>query len=214
MTLVLNIFLQCILVASLALFLYVLVRQVFQAPNGDELLYRSLALVGGAVVALGAQVSGVSFATFTVHALSQARPVGFGVGLLATVLPGGVGAVIGWYYVRVKNRSGIRAMRYVIFIGMLTVVGFAEIYGVATSTKGVILGAAALPNAAFVVGIVLTIVLTANAADEVPGTASPVGFMKRVIQRRRSGDTVSAAVRDATLGAETAPRRANPWARN
>lgn len=214
MAIALNLLLHGVLLGSLALFLFVMVQMVAREPIHTERVYRVLALVAGAVVALGAQASGVSFATFTVHSLAGARPASAGVSLVAALVPGGVGALVGWYFVRVNKRSSVKALRFVTFIGMLTAVGFAEIYAVATSTKGVILGVAAIPNASFVAGIVLSVLITADVPGEAREGSNRLGFLSQLLRGRASGEKLSSSLRGIALNDEKTPRRTNPWARD
>ena len=68
------------------------------------------------------------------------------------LIPGGIAAGFGWYLVLLIKKSRPRAA-VMAFLGMLTAVAFGEIFAVATKTRGVELGAAALPNASFIVGL-------------------------------------------------------------
>jgi hypothetical protein len=158
---VLNVFLDLLLAGSLLLFGYGLIQMVIREQNRKEQLLLSMALVAGAVVALGAQASGVGFATYTVDALTGARPGGAFVKTISVLVPGGLAAGLGWYFLRIMQRSAAKGLRLMSFLGMLTVVGFAEIYAQATNTKGVVLGAAAIPNASFVAGLILSLLVLA-----------------------------------------------------
>lgn len=136
-----------------------IVRITLTTQDPIERAIRGVALLAGALVALGAQATGGSFASFTVTALSGSRPAGAGVELLAAIIPGGVGVGMGWYIIRSLNRNEAIAVRILAFIGMLAAVSFTEVYALATKTRGVFLGAAAIPNAAFILGVMLYIVL-------------------------------------------------------
>ena len=162
---VLNIVLDVLLGGSLVLFLWLLIEMVVRESSKGERLMRSLALVCGAIVALGAQATGVGFASFTVEALTGN---GSGEGIakfLSIVLPGGVAAAFGWYFTQVMRRNAVMGMRLVSFLGMLTVISFTVIFAEATKTQGVFLGAAAIPNASFVVGLILSVIFLTPTAD-------------------------------------------------
>ena len=162
---VLNIVLDVLLGGSLVLFLWLLIEMVVRESSKGERLMRSLALICGAIVALGAQAAGVGFASFTVEALTGN---GSGEGIakfLSIVLPGGLAAAFGWYFTQVMRRSAVMGLRLVSFLGMLTVISFTVIFAEATKTQGVFLGAAAIPNASFVVGLILSVVFFTPTAD-------------------------------------------------
>jgi hypothetical protein len=163
----LNVLLDLLLGGSLLLFGYLLIDMVVRASDPTEKLMRSLSLVGGAVIALGAEASGVSLASFTVDTLTGARPGGEAFKTLAVIVPGGIAAAFSWYFVRVMRRSADMGLRLMSFLGMLTVVTFAVVFAQATDTKGVILGSAAIPNASFVAGLIFgVVVFTPTAADD------------------------------------------------
>jgi hypothetical protein len=162
---VLNILLDVTLGGCLAFFLVLLVNMVVREPDPDERLMRSLALVAGALVALGAQAAGVGFASYAVDALAGTGPGGQGVKILSIVVPGGVAAAFGWYFMRVMRRSTAMGLRWMSFLGMLTVVTFTVIFAQATNTQGVFLGAAAIPNTSFVVGLIFSVLAFRRPAD-------------------------------------------------
>jgi hypothetical protein len=169
---VLNIILDVLLGGSLALFFWLLIDMILREPSKGERFMRSLALICGAIVALGAQASGVGFASFIVEALTGTRPGGGIVKFLSIVIPGGLAAAFGWYFTQVMRRSAMMGMRLVSFLGMLTVISFAVIFAEATETQGVFLGAAAIPNASFVVGLIFSVIVFTPAADDMDGASA------------------------------------------
>lgn len=164
-TTVLNVLLYVFLLTSLVIFFAILIGMVVFAPPRER-FPRSLALIGGAVVALAAEVTGVGFADYIVDALAGSSPAGQGVKLLAIVIPGGAAVAFGWYFSYALERSTLKAMRWMILLGMLTLVTFATILAEATKTQGVFLGDAAIPNASFIVGLILSILAFGGAEDE------------------------------------------------
>jgi hypothetical protein len=159
MGLVLNIFEQALLLGSLVVFTVFIFWHTTRTSNRQELALRVISLFTGAMVVVGAQASGLSFATFSVDALSNAQTGAAGARIAGTVIPGAVGAWMGWYLTHSMRRDEDVALRIMAFVGMLAASSFAAIYVVAVDKHGANLGAAALPNISFVVGIFLYIML-------------------------------------------------------
>src|SRR5690349_5505089 len=100
MELGLNIFVHLLLVGSLAAFLYVVVKSALVEIDATEKVLRLMAMFAGALVALGANVSGLSYAEFTVGALAGARAPSAAAAALSSVIPALLGAGLGFYMVR------------------------------------------------------------------------------------------------------------------
>lgn len=166
MAIAFNIVMHALLIVSMLSFLAALVSMVVRTDDQAERLRRSLALFAGAMVIIGAQASGVSFALFSTGALGTARGASLAANVVSSVIPALAGVGLGFYAVRVYRRSDARAMRIVCFIGMLALAAFAEVYAQATNTNGVLLGAAALPNLTFTVGVVLVFIFGDTAAEK------------------------------------------------
>lgn len=203
LAIVLNVLLDILLGGSLLLFLVLLVQMVVQEPNPGERMMRALALVCGALLALGAQAAEVGIASYTVETLTGTRPGGEFFKAMSAMVPGGIAVAMGWYFVRAMRRSTQMALRLVSFLGMLTVVTFIVIFAEATNTQGVFLGAAAIPNASFVIGLIGSVIIFNTPADAPKGfdRLAPLGDLLR--RRRGSKD-----------GAEAAPEpqaRRNPF---
>lgn len=213
MATVLNIALDLLLGGSLVFFVIALIQLVIREENTQERLLRAMALVAGAVVALGAQAAHVGFASYTVDALSGARPSGSFFKTIAVVIPGGVGATFGWYFLRVMRRSAAKGLRLISFLGMLTIVGFAEIFAQATNVQGVELGAAAIPNASFVSGMILSVLVLAADPSEAPGTPSHRWSSLGDLVRRRAPQAAAFVQEDGEAhGTRSgAAKRANPF---
>jgi hypothetical protein len=202
LTTVLNIALDAILAGTLLLFLVVLVGMVVTERDRDERFMRSLALVAGALVALGAQAAGISYASYAVDALAGTGPGGGAVKFLSIVIPGGVAAAFGWFFMRAMRHSTAMGLRWMSFLGMLTVVTFGVIFAQATETQGVFLGAAAIPNTSFVVGLIFSVLAFRRPADAPDGIGfadSMLELFNRVRQPRASGGS-------------SAPKARNPFA--
>ena len=184
MATVLNVLLDLLLGGSLLIFVWLLIDMVVRATDQRERVIRSLALIGGAVIALGAESSGVSFADFTIDSLTGARPGGEAFRLAAVAVPGGISALFGWYFVRVMNRDADMGLRLMSFLGMLTVVAFAVIFAQATNVQGVILGAAAIPNASFVAGLIFSVVVFTPTSDGARRKAGRLSSFRDFVRRR------------------------------
>jgi hypothetical protein len=168
MTVVLNVFLNVLLLAALVGFVFAIAWMAFWSTDVPfERAMRAFAFFAGALVVLGAQASGVGFAQYAVKSLAGVRPAGGGVKFLVTIIPGGAGVAMGWYITRAWKKHEVIAFRFLAFVGMLAATAFAVIYAQAFHVKGVRLGAAILPNVAFVVGLILYMMI-----KFVPGSAS------------------------------------------
>ncbi len=165
MTVLLNIFLHMMLIGSLILFVLYGVIVTFQTNSLLERLIRLGAWFSGAMVVIGAQAGGLSFADFTVNALSGTRPASDIAKLMGALIPGALGVALASYLTNSVRRSNNVAIRVMAFVGMLAATQFAEIYAAAMSANGLEIGAAAIPNLSFVVGIVMYIVLTWDPED-------------------------------------------------
>ncbi|TWP32997.1 hypothetical protein [Leekyejoonella antrihumi] len=186
MALVFNILLHALLVLSMLAFLVALLFMAFRTGDGTERLRRCLALFAGAMVVVGAQASGVSFAVFAARSLAHARGASTAAHLFAVIVPAAVGVGLGYYFVRVYRRSEVFGLRMLCFVGMLALAAFAEVYASATHTRGVFLNAAALPNLSFVVGLVLVFVFGDSGNDH-----RAVADVLRSLSRGRMGQAAS-----------------------
>src|ERR1035437_3062868 len=103
MALAFNIVLNGLLIAAMAFFVVALVALILATQEPLERALRAAAAFTGALVVLGAQASGVSYANFIVKSLEQNKTVG--IGFLAAGLPALAGVGIGWYFVHSMKRS-------------------------------------------------------------------------------------------------------------
>jgi magnesium-transporting ATPase (P-type) len=189
-----NIVLNALLIAAMAFFVVALVALILATQEPLERALRAAAAFTGALVVLGAQASGISYANFIVKALEQNKTIG--IGFLAAGLPAVAGVGIGWYFVHSMKRSDTLTIRLLAFIGMLATASFASVYVVALSKNGADLGKAAIPNISFAVALLLYVVLKidtkatrrsrprtggslfsrlANGMNRFDGTPDPVG---------------------------------------
>ncbi len=153
---------------------------VFKTDDRVERAIRGAAVFCGAMVVLGAQAAGLTFTEFIVNSLSGASALGQGAVLVGAVVPSAMGLLIGMALLRALRQSEDKAIRVIAFVGTLAATQFAQICAVAVDTNGVRLGAAAVPNISFVVGVLLYVVLkydrkTRRGARPTPGLADLVG---------------------------------------
>jgi hypothetical protein len=94
------------------------------------------------------------------------------------------------------------------FLGMLTVVAFAVIFAQATNVRGVSLGAAAIPNASFVAGLIFSVVVFSPTSDGSPRKGSGMARFRDLLRRR--GGRRAGFVPGAEAPA-TAPAARNPF---
>ena len=171
----LNVLLNTMLIGSMLAFAGCCVWAALDDSNLMERVLRFGMLFSGALVVLGAQASGLSFAQLIANSLnsSGAAPVITGV-----VVPGATGIAVGLFLIRSAQASGIVAIRVMILVGMLATAQFAELYANALAKHGVALGSSVLPNISFVVGILLYLGLRLNPRDlkrgfRMPGQTEP-----------------------------------------
>lgn len=158
MSILFNVVLHVLLLGAMAAFGITLFVTAFRAPNPAERLRRFLGLFVGAMIVLGAQAGGVSFALFTASALSSGRAASAGAAAIAAIIPAIAGLGLGFYMVRVYRKSEILGLRVLCFLGMLSLIAFIEVYAVATHTNGVFLGVSAVPNISFAAGVGLVLI--------------------------------------------------------
>jgi hypothetical protein len=158
MAIVFNVLLHILLVGAMGAFAITLFVTAFRAPTLAERLRRYLGLFLGAMIVVGAQAGGVSFAVFTAGALASGRGPSAAAGLIASVIPALTGLGLGFYMVHVYRQSEKLGLRLLCFLGMLALVAFIEVYAVATHTNGVFLGVSAVPNVAFAAGVGLVLI--------------------------------------------------------
>jgi hypothetical protein len=159
MSIFLTVLLNLMLVGSMLAFVACSVLLTLQTDDRFERLIRFGALFAGAMIVIGANAAGLSFAEFIVEAVSTNRPAGAAAKIVAAAVPAGLGVGLGCYLTNSMRRNRNVAIRVMALVGMLAATQFAEIYATAFTEHGPNVGAAAIPNLAFVVGIILWLVL-------------------------------------------------------
>ena len=205
MSIALNIVEQVLLAGSLVLFIFLVVRQSIGEADPNERIRRVAALAVGALVAVGSQQSGLSYATFTVKSLSHTRATSAGAVALATIVPGLMGVGIGFLLTRRFRSSQRVAMRLMGFVAMLAGTAFLQIYIHAADKRGVSLGATAIPNVAFVAGILLTYILI----DDEKGQRAKMSLLAETALRRFKDKPGTASANPTAVGLD--PFRRDPF---
>ena len=137
-----------------------LFRLTLAHEDNTERFYRILALFLGAMIALGANLSGVGYSVFAADALSNARVTSAGAAVVSSIIPALAGTGLGFLVAWLLKRQDDRSMRVLCLVGMLSLISFLVVYALAVSAKGLFLGAAAVPNLAFVTGLGLVVLMT------------------------------------------------------
>lgn len=160
-----NIALDVLLVGALLVFALLLGEMAIGSAETRERFLRSLALAGGAIFALGAQVTGIDFAGSVVDSLVGSDPAGTAAKLLLAILTGLVAAAFGWYFTQVVLRSEIWGVRLACALGAITIIGLTLILAEAIHVQGLFLKAAAIPDIAFTVGLIAGVIFSAPGAE-------------------------------------------------
>jgi hypothetical protein len=162
MSFLINLILNLLLVGSMIAFVGLGVVAAVRPPDPIERLIRFGALFAGAMIVVGAQVAGLTYSQFIVDSLSSTQPQNLVAKILWAIVPGGLGAGLGYYLTERARQSTNIAIRIMILIGMLAAGQFAQIYTAAVSEHGLDIGPVAIPNLSFVVGLLLWFVLNQN----------------------------------------------------
>jgi hypothetical protein len=198
-----NIALDVLLVGTLLVFALLLGEMAIGSSETRERFMRSLALAFGAIFALGAQVTGVDFAGSVVDSLVGADPAGTGTKLLMAVLAALVAAAFGWYFTQVVLRGETWGVRLACGLGAITIVGLTVILAEAIYEQGLFLEAAAIPNFAFMVGLIGGVIFSVPAADA--STGGRGGVLTDLIGKLAKG-------RGASGDGTRSPERRSPFA--
>jgi len=165
-SIVFSVLLHILFFGAMIAFAVVLVRTALSSDQPRERFFRFLALFLGAMIVLGAQVSGVSFSVFAAGALSQAQVSSAGAAIVSGIIPALAGTGLGFYMVYVYRKRDPRAFRVLCFVGMLSLASFLTVYAIALNANGLFLGAAAIPNLTFTAGVGLVILFGAEKRTE------------------------------------------------
>lgn len=161
----LHIILHLFLVGSFVAFMVGLVKLVQDAPDAADRTMRYLALFLGALVVVGSQAYGASYADFIISSLSESRSAAFR--FFGALLPAAAGVGLGYYLTRGMKRGSERVIRVLILVGTLCVTQFALMYAIAVDQSGSTeIGKEVAPNVAFVTGLGLVLMLNYGVSDQ------------------------------------------------
>lgn len=163
-----------LLLGSAAFFAWI-VFQVAVSDSEDRPL-RVLAIFTGALIVIGADAAGLSYAGFVTEALGVNKPLTFGV--FAVAVPAAGGTFLAWYLIWATGRSYNKAMRLFTLVGTLALVQFLLVYVEAATQNGLDIGAAVVPNLVFIVGFFLYMILNFE-----PGKAPKGSGLKDKVNR-------------------------------
>jgi UDP-N-acetylmuramyl pentapeptide phosphotransferase/UDP-N-acetylglucosamine-1-phosphate transferase len=152
------ILLNVVIVFTIVAFLASVIFLCLRTDDHTERTRRLLSLLLGVLVVAGAQAAKISYPDFLAKSLSSSKPSGGAVLFFATVIPGGAGVGMGWYMTYVYRHNPRMAARILPLVGILATGALAGIYANASNARGLHLGVAAIPNIAFVAGVIFYLV--------------------------------------------------------
>lgn len=183
-----NIALDALLIGGLLIFALLLGEMAIGSDDTRERFLRCMALVGGAILALGARVSGIDFTNSIVNSLVGSDPAGTEGKLLIAVLTALVAAAFGWYFTQVVLVRANRGVRLACALGALTIVGLALLLAEAISVQGLFLEAAAISNFAFMVGLIGGVIFSVPSAEASQGGRGVLTNLVGKLAKSRAGD--------------------------
>jgi hypothetical protein len=199
MSIVFSIFLNAFLIVVMVVFLTSLAALVVSTTEPLERAVRAASAFVAALVVVGSQAGGLSYANFIVKSLEHNRTVGFS--FLAAGLPAIAGVGIGWYFVHLMKKSDDLTIRVLTFIGMLAVASFASIYAVGLSKHGANLGKAAIPNVSFAVASLLYVILKIDTKSSSKSKSRSSGnFFSKLVGRFNQSESRTPTVERDRLG--------------
>jgi hypothetical protein len=130
---------------------------VFNTKGWAERIVRGLAIFAGTLVVIGAQVAGLNFSAFAVHTLTHGGLLGWLIGVAWVIVGGGAGAMLGRYLISRIDGTNLQ-IRIMILVTIIAHVELLEIYAQNVRLYKFDLGIGALPDIAFIAGLLLYIV--------------------------------------------------------
>jgi hypothetical protein len=143
-----------IILGSLGGCLAAVLLVVFNTKGWTERIVRGLAIFAGTLVVIGAEAAGLNFSSFAVDTLTH----GWLVKVAWVLLGGGAGSLLARYLVsRIDGGTNLQ-IRIMILVTIIAHVELLEIYAQNVKRHGFVLGIGALPDVAFIAGLVLYVV--------------------------------------------------------
>jgi hypothetical protein len=153
---ILNIF---IIVGTIVPFLVAAMLIVYRTTGLQERLIRGLAMFAATLVALGSQAAGLTVGKGVVDMLETRGFVGLMIKLAWIALASYAGAMLGRYLTKNLDASTTLQIRVMVFVGMIVHLELLEVYISSFSRNGFAVGPGAIPDIAFISGLLLYIVL-------------------------------------------------------
>ncbi len=187
-----NIALDVLLGGAILTFGLLLFELSIGSTDPRERSMRLLAMAGGAILALGAEVTGIDFAGSIVEKLAGDDPTGTGGKVLIGVITGLIAVAFGWYFTQVIFHRATQGVRVACALAAFTLVGLALIFAEAFAVQGLFLAATAIPIFAFMVGLIAGVILSVPATD---ASAGGSGVLTNLISKLAKGRNASGSAR-------------------
>jgi hypothetical protein len=147
-----------IILGSLGGCLAAVLLVVFNTKGWTERIVRGLAIFAGTLVVVGAEAAGLTFSSFAVNSLTHHGGLaGWLIRGAWVVLGGGAGALLARYLISRIDGSNLQ-IRIMILVTIIAHVELLEIYAQNLKRHQFGLGVGALPDIAFIAGLVLYVV--------------------------------------------------------
>ncbi|HEX4832288.1 MAG TPA: hypothetical protein VH478_14490 [Trebonia sp.] len=148
-----------IVVGTIVPFLAAAMLIVYRTTGLQERLIRGLALFTATLVVLGSQAAGLTVGKGIVDMMEVKGFGGLVIKLAWILLAGSAGAMLARYLTNHLYSSTSLQLRVMVFVGMVVHLELLEIYVSSFSRNGFAVGAGAIPDIAFISGLLLYIVL-------------------------------------------------------
>lgn len=165
-----------IILGSLGGCLAAVLLVVFNTRGWTERIVRGLAIFAGTLVVMGAEAAGLNFSSFAVDTLTHGGLVGLLIKVAWVVLGGCAGSLLARYLIsRIDGGTNLQ-IRIMILVTIIAHVELLEIYAQNLKRHGFVLGIGALPDIAFIAGLVLYVVFRYDTGE---GRAMRAGLRGR-----------------------------------
>jgi hypothetical protein len=157
-----HLLLNMLFIASILAVLGYCAGIVLRDVERNEQTVRGLAALAAVVLSLGLQASGISIARGLVHEMSYHSGGADTARVAVSLVLLAFGIIGGRYALRAPEHNSNVAMRLSAFVVMLLASFLIGVYFAGLHRNGFGLGSAALPDAAFVLGLVVYVVFNIN----------------------------------------------------
>jgi hypothetical protein len=153
MSLVLAIVIHLLVVVSIIFMTIFVFRSVFDARDSTEQLIRAGSVGTGLLTYCAARAYGFSVPDLLASAITTVGPVQFGI--VGAVVPAATGAFVAGICIRMMNKNETVGRRATLLISTFMFTMFADVYATLAGDISGNAGRYGLPNAAFVLGLML-----------------------------------------------------------